>query len=131
MCSYCNVNEEHKFVDTAKFEKDLERLKHYFPRINSIKVLGGEPLLHPEIVKIMEIIRSYYPDSYLEIATNGLLLLLLSHTTYKRFNELDVVLHILEYAPFYSIKDKVLKVLDRRIGENCERQRCDTYMVLS
>lgn len=110
--SCCNVNEEHKYVDTAKFERDLKRLKHYLPRIESIKVLGGEPLLHPEIVKIMEIIRSYYPDSYLEIATNGLLLLQLSHATYKKFNELDVVVHISEYDPFYSIKDEALNVLD-------------------
>lgn len=36
--------------------------------------MGGEPLLHPEIIKFMEISRKYFPSTRIEIVTNGILL---------------------------------------------------------
>lgn len=42
--------------------------------IARIVLLGGEPLLHPDIQKFTEIARYYFPETRIEIFTNGILL---------------------------------------------------------
>ena len=42
--------------------------------IVSINLQGGEPLLHPDLIRIFEISRSYFSDSIIRLITNGLLL---------------------------------------------------------
>jgi len=73
-CShYCNAVSEPEFYDTIVFEKDMSRLAKLFSQINVIRILGGEPFLHPELPKFIEIARRYFPNSDLWVATNGLL----------------------------------------------------------
>lgn len=38
-----------------------------------LSILGGEPLLHPELGKVLEISRTYWPNSEIQMVTNGLL----------------------------------------------------------
>ena len=43
--------------------------------INKIAVMGGEPLLHPELLAILEGVRKNFPYAEIRLTTNGILLL--------------------------------------------------------
>lgn len=74
-CSHFGSIAEKKFYDIQKFEKDVARLAYVTKgRIKEIQLLGGEPLLHPDLAQFFYITRSYFPNSHIDILTNGILL---------------------------------------------------------
>jgi wyosine [tRNA(Phe)-imidazoG37] synthetase (radical SAM superfamily) len=63
------------FLDKETFEKDCARLAVLTSgKLEDIALIGGEPLLHPEITEIIKIARKYFSETKIEIVTNGLLL---------------------------------------------------------
>ena len=79
-CKGCDVFSsvaEEYCLDLDELEKDLKRVAALFDNGNDIKtlyLLGGEPLLHPDINRAMKIARQYFPKAFIAIITNGLLL---------------------------------------------------------
>jgi MoaA/NifB/PqqE/SkfB family radical SAM enzyme len=82
LCEHCNLNckgcllfspiSTEKYLDPVSYEKDCERLSTLTGGIiENIELLGGEPLLHPEIIKILEITRKNFTGP-VNILTNGL-----------------------------------------------------------
>lgn len=65
------------FVSYETIHQDLERLSEIFHEdyIMKIAVMGGEPLLHPDLLRILEDVRAYFPYTTIRLTTNGLLLL--------------------------------------------------------
>ncbi len=75
-CRYCDHFSpiaEKKFFAIKKLKKDFKRIDKFFD-IKSIGLMGGEPLLHPQISEILEMTRKIFPSAYLMIFTNGILL---------------------------------------------------------
>ena len=73
-CNHFSPLVEEYFVKPGIFEKDFSRLSELAGRKNeNIDLMGGEPLLHPEISKILDIARKYF-DGPINIVTNGILL---------------------------------------------------------
>jgi MoaA/NifB/PqqE/SkfB family radical SAM enzyme len=68
----CIADEE--FLSLEVFEKDLRRLSELTDKLSVIKLLGGEPLLHPQIIDFIKISRNYFPNTLIQITTNGILL---------------------------------------------------------
>lgn len=63
------------FADIEVFEKDCIKMAELSQgRIEEIQLLGGEPLLHPQINKFSEIVRHYFPKNKISIVSNGILL---------------------------------------------------------
>ena len=58
----------------------LEELLHWYRTWSQkiyphrIRILGGEPLLHPHLETVLHETRNYWKDSHIELITNGLLL---------------------------------------------------------
>jgi hypothetical protein len=73
-CNHFSPLVENDFVKPEIFERDFARLSSLAGRNNeNIDLMGGEPLLHPEITKLLEIARKYF-DGPINIVTNGILL---------------------------------------------------------
>ena len=86
ICDHCNLNcrgcdhfspiAEKRFVSTDRLEKDLMRIKDILgENIGIISIMGGEPLLHPDLESILERAREIFPSTAIWLSTNGLLLL--------------------------------------------------------
>jgi hypothetical protein len=60
--------------DPAAFERDLRQLATHFSTIAEIRLMGGEPLLHPTPEAFVDAARRVFPDTDLRIVTNGTLL---------------------------------------------------------
>jgi MoaA/NifB/PqqE/SkfB family radical SAM enzyme len=78
-CKYCNHFSslaEKEFLDIKTFERDLDRISELTNRqIELVDLLGGEPLLHPRIIEILDLPRKYFDSGKICIVTNGTLLL--------------------------------------------------------
>jgi MoaA/NifB/PqqE/SkfB family radical SAM enzyme len=62
-------------LDSAVFERDMKRLAELSGgSVGTIKLMGGEPLLHPQKEAFFEIARRYFPQNRIELVTNGILL---------------------------------------------------------
>lgn len=77
-CKYCDhfspIAKE-KFLDVNDYARDCARLSKLFGgEAGWIHLMGGEPLLHPDVEKIMEITREAFPIGRIQIVTNGILL---------------------------------------------------------
>lgn len=79
------------FMDLGVFEKDLARLSYLFnKKAWQIHLLGGEPLLNPNIIRYMELTRKYFPEAGIFIDTNGTLLVGMPDEFWQECKELKV-----------------------------------------
>ena len=74
-CSHFSpLVKESKFTEVDSFQKDLKRIGQLFENITLLRLMGGEPILHPRIIDLLEIARSHFPRSNIVVVTNGVLL---------------------------------------------------------
>ena len=62
------------FVDVSSYEQDIKQMVA-LGEVEKITLIGGEPLLHPKIIEILEVSRKYIQTGELLLYTNGTLLL--------------------------------------------------------
>ena len=110
VCGHCNLRcagcmhfaplAEATFLDLDEYENDLTRcssiddVSSYF---DAIVLMGGEPLLHPQIVEIIRMTRRHLPKILLALCTNGLLLKRMGEDFWSALIECEVDLTISPY----------------------------------
>ena len=73
-CSNFSCIAEPEFVDTDEFKRDMSRMGEIFGHeCERIYLIGGEPLLNPEVCRLMEIARENFTKGDIFLFTNGLL----------------------------------------------------------
>ena len=74
-CSHFSPLADPWFEDIVDFNYDFSALakltNHYIP---VIRIMGGEPLLHPSVELFLETVRAMFTESEIQLVTNGLLL---------------------------------------------------------
>ena len=76
VCSGCNRFNNLGLRGHEDWHKNKEHYKKFsrFVEVKWINIIGGEPLQHPHIITIIKDIRNFFPNSNMNIITNGLLL---------------------------------------------------------
>jgi MoaA/NifB/PqqE/SkfB family radical SAM enzyme len=100
------------FTDPDVYKQDLLRLKRLFRDVYEIRLMGGEPLLHPEINEFIEITRQLFPKTNIAIFTNALLLDRMPITFWETCHDNQVMLKITHYP--VPINLKALRQLGKR-----------------
>jgi uncharacterized Fe-S cluster-containing radical SAM superfamily protein len=88
-CSNCNRFNNFRITGSTNWETYLPLYKKWakIVRFKRIGIIGGEPLLHPNIIKIMSDLRKLWPSAHITLHTNGILLA-------KKNSELiDAIIH--------------------------------------
>jgi len=62
------------YADVSSHEHDMRRLSRLFKNVDCIRLMGGEPLLHPQVSSFFTVTRRHFPDADIRVVTNGLLL---------------------------------------------------------
>lgn len=91
---------EGTMITCEEFEKNISRLHTLIPNITSISVLGGEPLLHPDLENILRIARFFYRFSKINVTTNGIKLLQMTDKLVEEIIENNIHIKISLYPPF-------------------------------
>ena len=105
-CSHFSPLSPKWFIELDSFEAQLLQLKKILNTIGLLRLMGGEPLLHPELRTLINVARSIFPDSRIALVTNGLLLPLLKIEDYNCFVINGIEVHLTKYP---SKKQKIRK----------------------
>lgn len=73
-CSHYSPLATPKFCDVSKLRISLSKLSCFASEFRAIRLLGGEPLLNPNIVEIISTVRDAFPNTEILLVTNGILL---------------------------------------------------------
>jgi organic radical activating enzyme len=77
------------FVSVDQLKDDLEKLSQHI-RVREFRVAGGEPLLHPDLGGIIEVVRQSKISSRIALVTNGVLIHTLDPDVWKSLDRLWV-----------------------------------------
>src|SRR5258706_5536173 len=72
-CTHLSPLWHKQFIDVDVLGNDLRLLSKFY-HVNRFRLLGGEPLLHPDIVSVIETARMSGITQAVAVATNGVLL---------------------------------------------------------
>ncbi|MDR2708880.1 MAG: radical SAM protein, partial [Elusimicrobiota bacterium] len=107
-CKYCGhfsplVKEQ--FMPREAFEKDMRRMSVLSGGdVGSIRLMGGEPLLHPELLDFLSITKKLFPKTTLIIVTNGILLQNKDDAFWQALKEMDVIIYLSKYPIKINLK---------------------------
>jgi hypothetical protein len=97
-CNHFSPLAEPEFADLASTERDLKRLAELSDgNIPAIMLVGGEPLLNPELPEFMRVARQCFPQSRIQIITNGLLLLVQKDIFWESVKKYNIVMTPTKY----------------------------------
>jgi organic radical activating enzyme len=91
-CSHASPTSQVRYARSAEVGAGLAVLAS-FMRVDHMRLLGGEPLLHPDLVELVEVARSSGITETVRVLTNGLLL----HTVPVEFWRLVDEVHVSVY----------------------------------
>lgn len=85
LAAHCNLNckscdvfspvSSEEFLDLLLFKKDLMKIKELAAdQLQKLIFLGGEPLLYPDIIDVIDFSTKLFPEAKKAISTNGILL---------------------------------------------------------
>lgn len=123
LTSHCNLNcagcdhfcplAEPWFADCDETERDLARMKELFGGgVKDVRLLGGEPLLHPRLTDMFRLARKYFPKSEVALITNGILLDKQDDAFWKACADNDVVIRPTIYPGVVDFEPAKAKALE-------------------
>lgn len=97
-CYHFSSLAKEEYLDLQEYENDIRRLSELFDgKIEEILLLGGEPLLHPEVEKFFSITRKYFRKGKIKLLTNGLLLLKMKDEFWETIRATNAELWVTKY----------------------------------
>lgn len=114
---FCPVTPE-TFIDVKKFEIDIFELAKKCD-ITTIRLMGGEPLLHPDICKFINITRQAFPKNNITLLTNGILLKGMSQEFWATLRENDVTIEMSKYPVVKNFENYIdlIKTNNVKLGD--------------
>ena len=95
----------------------MERMCELFSTIRTIHLMGGEPLLNPDLPSYIMEARRIFPNSRIVVYTNGLLIPRAGKVLFDAIRNNDACFLITCYPPTGEIKEKIIEV--------CENEQVD------
>lgn len=122
---FCNLNclsclhysplvKKREFPDKDRVLKGFVLLKKYYQNVMNIRIMGGEPLLNPDLAWYCNELRQLFPDSNIAVVTNGLLLQQLSADILEVFRNNRIIIDISYYPVLASQIDDIHHMLEQQ-----------------
>ncbi|MDR0785636.1 MAG: radical SAM protein [Treponema sp.] len=126
-CSHFSPIAEKEYLNISGFEMDCERLSRLSDRqIHGVALLGGEPLLHPQIVDVIKIIGKLFDYEFINILTNGTLLLKQTEEFWELCCKNRVSIHVSWYPINIDINAIKAKAEEHNVKIYCPHERTNT-----
>lgn len=121
-CDHCAPLAKEEFTDINQFKEDLIRLKNSIDKLDIIGLMGGEPLLHPDLPDFILEARKILPETKIYLYTNGILLLSKDDKFWNALKETNTEIKITLYDT--KNEEKIAKLCeDKNIIITTEREK--------
>jgi len=107
-CTHFSPIAEKRYADLNEHERDMKQLQRLFSTIDKIVLMGGEPLLNPQIDSFLFVTRSCFPKANILVYTNGILLPQMPETFWTACRACSIGIDITIYPP---LKQKELSLI--------------------
>jgi hypothetical protein len=111
-CSHFSPIAEKRFADLNEHERDMKQLQKLFSTIHKIVLMGGEPLLNPQIDSFLFVTRSCFPKANILIYTNGILLPQMSETFWNACRACSVGIDVSLYPPLKQKESALIQLVE-------------------
>ena len=139
-CSHSAPISSKQIYDSEILERDLKSISKYL-HCDYVRLLGGEPLLHPNLLDILKIIKKSEISEKTCLVTNGLLLSKLTDEMLQFIDKIEISLYplpeivcnkIKQFAQYFlqkGIKVNILEYSDFR--ESITKFESDDYELIN
>jgi MoaA/NifB/PqqE/SkfB family radical SAM enzyme len=101
------------FADLNSFDKDIKQIGILTNgEVERIVLMGGEPLLHPQIIDFLKITRKYIKTGEIAIITNGILLLKQGVSFWGSCKTNEIRIYITPY-PIKLDYEQIIKIAEK------------------
>ncbi|MCL2131481.1 MAG: radical SAM protein [Lentimicrobiaceae bacterium] len=125
LADHCNLNcrgcdnfsplSPEVFADIAVFERDCARIAQLSKgRVQEIQLLGGEPLMNPQVIDFMQVARKHFPSVNIKLVSNGVLLLKQKEAFWNACRQNAIEIVVTKYP--INIDYEAIKQLAERQG---------------
>ena len=98
-CSHFSPLAQQWFEDIEDFKRDFTQLAEITNKqVGTIRLMGGEPLLHPQVLDFLIITRQLFPYSQIQIVSNGILIPSMKQELLKVCNENNILICVSNYG---------------------------------
>lgn len=114
VCDHCNVNcrwcshlsdrLKVAFVEPAEVRRDLTILSEVY-QADRIRIVGGEPLLHPQLLDIIGHVRRSGVSDAIHLVTNGVLLAKASEDLWTSVDEIHISMYPARTLPAETVAE--------------------------
>lgn len=112
-CAHFSPLSDAEYPDFEEAERDFARLGELFHgKCERISLMGGEPLLNPQIEDYCRMVRKHFPIGEIHVVTNGILLLKMPDSFYKTCQEAGISIQVTPYP---------IKLDHKSIQKRCRR----------
>jgi len=109
-CSHFSPIADEWFADADEHARDMRQLSRLFADIELISLLGGEPLLHPNITAFLSSTRECFPKSTIRMVTNGILLPKMPQEFWESCKRNSIRIDLAVYPPFKQKEEFWIKL---------------------
>ena len=129
---FSNLVTDPLYADFYQMIKDWKRIKELFWGVERIKLMGGEPLLNPDLCKYIKAAREIFPDADIMVTTNALLLNDRCQELFDTMKDNNCFFDISLYEPMTKRIDEVERILDdNKVWYTVNNTKGDFYKVMS
>lgn len=126
-CAHFSPIAKQNCITFEKLQEMFDKLKNMEKMFSRLELMGGEPLLHPEINTILEYSRKTFPNIQIRLVTNGINLDKMPPSFFKTCAENTILIYIsiypinINYAQIVQTLDSY-GILHSQYGEyeNCK-----------
>lgn len=126
-CGHFSPLADISFSEPNDLARSLKQLAQHFENISIIRLLGGEPLLHPTPEAFVEVTRETFPNTDLRIVTNGTRLKAMRGGFWEACRRARVTLDLSLY-PIMEKARVALEQLCEREGVTLNVDPTDTFL---
>lgn len=112
-CNHYSPIFERQYPDINVRIKDIEKISSLYDDVLEFGLIGGEPLLNPEVKEYIIQARRLLPKTEIQMVTNGLLIPQLDHNILKCICDNKITIAISEYVPTRKIIEKIRETLEK------------------
>jgi len=113
-CSHFSPIAEKRISPLETVQSDLRRMSELTAQnVDEIHILGGEPLLHPDLQKILITAREVFPNSVISVITNGMQLLKQADAFWDVCMNNKITIEVTKY-PINLDYDKIIKTVESK-----------------
>ncbi len=127
-CSHYSPLASEYYSDFNEYKKTLKLLSKKLT-FKTIRLLGGEPLLHPQITKFLKCTRQFFPKSKISIVTNGSLLKNMPEEFWQTCRESKISMDLSKYPPFYNQFEDFINLIQAKSVNITDIHDCEKMFV--